>query len=123
MRVLLMLAALSLGPSSPAQERAGDSVSLQADLAQLDQPAQAEAAFARLLALGEDAAIAALGDFASASPPSRRARSLLVREVGRAAAIQPALERLDDPDIQVRRNLLHFLARPELRSEQVGPRV
>jgi tetratricopeptide (TPR) repeat protein len=92
-------------------------------LARLRDPARAESAWAGLLERGESSALAALEGFAGLDASERRARALLVREVGREACVEGVLSFLDDPDAAVRREGLLFLARPELRDEALEPRV
>jgi hypothetical protein len=119
--VLVLLAALAL-PAGARQESAARERAA-ALCAQLGDPARAEAAFTELLGLGPVAAEVALEDLASVDLAGRRARSLLVREVGREAAIAPALERLGDRDAEVREHLLAFLALPELRASSAPERA
>jgi tetratricopeptide (TPR) repeat protein len=123
------------GPLGPSVVRAfalqrGAAPSANADLerarrrcAELADPARANEAFTELASLGPIAAEAALEGFASAGLAARRARSLLVREVGRGGQVQAVLGLLSDSDAEVRSNLLSFLARPELRDALAQPRA
>jgi hypothetical protein len=123
---------LELRPSSPTRSvpadpsgQSGHDARERARLrcAQLADPVLANEAFSELAGLGEVAAEAALEGFAGSDLAARRARSLLVREVGREGQVQQVLELLEDSDGEVRGNLLEFLARPELRSELAEPRA
>lgn len=92
-------------------------------LRRLADPAQAEGAWAALAERGEEAALGALAGFADADLGERRARALVLRELGRAACVPGALELLLDPDAAVRREAVLFLARPELRDAELDARV
>ena len=122
MRRALWLAALVAAPLALAGQ-AGQAPDEAALLRRLARPGEAEAAWAELAARGEAAALAALEGFARLDLDERRARALVVRELGRAACVEGALALLGDPDVQVRREAVLFLARPELRDAALAARV
>jgi hypothetical protein len=119
--VKALVVALALAAAALAAPQ--DDVPVAVLLARLARPAEAEAAWAELVERGEPAALAALQGFEQDDLAGRRARALLLREVGREACIEGALALLDDPDRQVRREGLLFLARPELRDAKLAERV
>jgi len=83
----------------------------------------AQAAMESLVALGEEASLAALDGLASADLLARRRRAHLVFRAGGARSIAPALAALTDPDPGTRAELLAFLGRDDLGTNAFAERV
>lgn len=114
---------LALVPQPRRPQQADGEARLDRGLRELTLPARGAAALDELVAAGEPAAARALETYPGADLEGRRARALVVREVGGAAEIGAALELLDEPDQSVRVLIAEFLSVPTLGTDRAAERA
>ena len=108
---IALLPLLATAPRAGLQDGASDARTREL-LDQLDSGGvtRAREALDELREIAAPAARAALEGFAGAGLSARRLRSLLVREKGADDCIAGVVDWTEDPDLEVRRNMVEFLA-------------